>query len=103
MPIQDYSIGRRRSADDSQADTSLAGCGLRIVIEHFVQADSSPTQQFRSSGLGLIICNCLVDLISGCIDIRSTLNEGTISGSPLPLRDGLQSIWAAREEAKGKG
>lgn len=62
------------------------------LFQPFVQADSGTTQQYRGTGLGLVICKRLVELMGGCLTLRSTLGKGTtfIATFPLGLADTIQ-------------
>jgi len=48
-----------------------------IVFQSFAQADGSATRSFGGLGLGLSICERLVDLMGGQIGFRSTPDEGS--------------------------
>ena len=48
-----------------------------IVFESFAQADGSTTRSYEGLGLGLTICERLVDLMGGQIGFRSTPDEGS--------------------------
>ncbi|MEL7291821.1 MAG: ATP-binding protein [Pseudomonadota bacterium] len=50
---------------------------LGRVFEEFTQADDSITRQYGGSGLGLSICQSLIQLMGGQISVTSQLNQGT--------------------------
>lgn len=50
---------------------------LGRVFEEFTQADDSITRQYGGSGLGLSICQSLVQLMGGQLSVTSQLNQGT--------------------------
>lgn len=60
---------------DSGVGVSKAGS--ENLFQPFTQADNSITRRFGGSGLGLVICKQLVDLMGGSIDIQSTPGKGT--------------------------
>nr|WP_244814483.1 ATP-binding protein [Caballeronia sp. Lep1P3] len=47
------------------------------LFEPFVQAETSTTRRFGGTGLGLTICNRLVDLMGGTLALRSEVGTGT--------------------------
>ena len=47
------------------------------IFEMFSQADVSTTRHFGGSGLGLIICKRLVEMMGGQIDLVSEIGRGT--------------------------
>ncbi len=51
---------------------------LEKVFDRFYRVDKSRAKEIGGVGLGLSICNDIVKLHGGRIEIKSTLNEGTI-------------------------
>jgi two-component system, NarL family, sensor histidine kinase EvgS len=47
------------------------------LFEPFVQAETSTTRRFGGTGLGLTICNRLVELMGGSLRLKSKVGEGT--------------------------
>jgi CheY-like chemotaxis protein/two-component sensor histidine kinase len=50
---------------------------MERLFKAFSQVDSSTTRKYGGTGLGLIICEKLIGLMGGCIDVKSKENEGT--------------------------
>lgn len=73
--LQDDSIELRFTVTDS-------GIGIEPeaqerLFTRFTQADSSMTRKFGGTGLGLVICKELTDLLGGKVGIQSTLGQGS--------------------------
>jgi len=69
--IQDFGIG---IPDDK----------IEKIFERFYQIDSSSTRSYSGLGLGLSICKNIIELHSGIITVKSSLNKGSIFSFILP-------------------
>ncbi|MGR9051298.1 MAG: response regulator, partial [Gammaproteobacteria bacterium] len=56
------------------------------LFRPFEQADSSTTRRYGGTGLGLVICRQLTQLMGGDIELASRIDEGTTVTLRLPLR-----------------
>jgi hypothetical protein len=54
------------------------------LFQPFVQADSSTTKQYGGTGLGLVICRRLVEMMGGSITLESELGKGATFTVVLP-------------------
>ena len=88
-------FGYRQSEGNIVFFVSDTGIGIesnkiKLIFDHFMQADVSQTRLYEGSGLGLSIARELVMKLGGQISVESTENEGTtftftLSGSSRKL------------------
>lgn len=50
---------------------------LKVIFDPFTREETSATREIQGTGLGMAITKSLVDLMSGTIEVESTLNEGS--------------------------
>ncbi|MDO8862007.1 CHASE domain-containing protein [Haliea sp. E1-2-M8] len=60
---------------------------LDNLFTPFTQAEVSTTRRFGGTGLGLTICQRLVDLMDGTITAESSLDEGSVFTVTLPMQN----------------
>lgn len=88
---------RQATPDRTQVEVALefsisdSGIGIAAkdrdkLFKPFVQADTSISRRFGGSGLGLVICRQLVELMDGEITIDSAEGEGTTASFTVQLK-----------------
>ncbi len=93
-----------RRIEDGHLDCSIlvrdTGIGIspearEHIFEDFVQADESIARKYGGTGLGLTICQQLVALMGGTIDLEPTLEQGSMFR--VHLRLPIETATAAEE------
>ncbi|WP_232477735.1 PAS domain-containing hybrid sensor histidine kinase/response regulator [Caballeronia calidae] len=75
-------VEQRKSVQVIELCVQDTGIGIapeaqQSLFEPFVQAETSTTRRFGGTGLGLTICNRLVELMGGTMSLRSEIGVGT--------------------------
>ena len=89
-------VDRRSGVDPEQPDRDFfciqvadTGIGIHpehmdVIFEPFRQADNSISRRFGGTGLGLVICRRLSELLGGMLSVESVLDEGSCFSVLLP-------------------
>jgi CheY-like chemotaxis protein len=70
---------------------------LQSIFEQFKQADSSITQKYGGTGLGLTICKNLIDMQNGSLSVSSQENIGTTFSFVIPYEKGAETDFASED------
>jgi signal transduction histidine kinase/DNA-binding response OmpR family regulator/HPt (histidine-containing phosphotransfer) domain-containing protein len=73
---------------------------VKRLFEPFSQADASTTRKHGGTGLGLVICKRLSELMGGRIGVKSQLGQGSYFWFILPMRKSLQDMPSSRRSLR---
>jgi PAS domain S-box-containing protein len=75
---------KERAGDEALLEISVEDSGIGIapenlakIFSHFEQADGGISRKFGGTGLGLVICKNIVELMGGAIEVQSEKDKGS--------------------------
>lgn len=79
----------------------ISAQGVQQLFRPFSQADTSTTRLYGGTGLGLVICKRIVDLMGGSIGVESETGRGSVFWLELPLLKAPGDMHPVRSDLGG--
>ncbi|OHE79506.1 MAG: hypothetical protein A2X76_08540 [Lysobacterales bacterium GWF1_69_6] len=96
--------GETRSQHELRFEVTDTGIGIdkdARLFRAFSQADASTTRLYGGTGLGLVICKRIVDLMGGSIGVESEPGRGSTFWFEIPLLKAAGDIQGQRTDLNG--
>jgi len=99
---------RGETRTQSEVLFAVRDSGVGISPEHaerlfkpFSQADTSTTRNYGGTGLGLVICKRIVELMGGKIGLKSDTGKGSVFWFSVPFMKAIGDVSADRRDLSG--
>ncbi len=96
--------GESRTQHDLRFEVTDTGIGIdkdARLFRAFSQADASTTRLYGGTGLGLVICKRIIDLMGGGIGVESEPGRGSTFWFEVPLLKAAGDIQGTRSDLNG--
>lgn len=98
--------GETRSQHELRIEVRDSGIGIsqqgiQQLFRPFSQADTSTTRLYGGTGLGLVICKRIVDLMGGTMGVESETGRGSTFWVDLPLLKAIGDMHTQRQDLNG--
>jgi signal transduction histidine kinase/DNA-binding response OmpR family regulator/HPt (histidine-containing phosphotransfer) domain-containing protein len=96
--------GESRTQHELRFEVTDTGIGIdkdARLFRAFSQADASTTRLYGGTGLGLVICKRIIDLMGGSIGVDSEPGRGSTFWFEVPLLKAAGDIQGARSDLNG--
>jgi signal transduction histidine kinase/DNA-binding response OmpR family regulator/HPt (histidine-containing phosphotransfer) domain-containing protein len=106
ITLQVIRKGETRTQHELRFEVRDSGIGIakenhQNLFRAFSQADASTTRLYGGTGLGLVICKRIVDLMGGTIGVESEAGRGSTFWFDIPMMKAAGDIQGQRTDLNG--